>query len=285
MMKKKVVIFLTALLSVSIMGCGTIDSSHSDTRDRKEKKKIEEEEEDFEYVQVKASPDKYTYYVKNYVGQNLANVGYTSLGGEKRDKYGNTTMLLSIVNEDGRYIDINDEDDMKDYVVVEQMPEVNTEIKITYETDSDGNEYDYLIDSVNFEEIVIMVDKVGTRPNKKPKLTEIPTKGDRYHLYIKDYVGRNLGNTGYISLGGELRDEYGDGNVKLNLITEDGSYIDLDDEKSLQNYVVVSQDVKPGTKIEFTYDKDRDGVEYSNLIDTISYEEINLYVKKLKKKK
>lgn len=32
-----------------------------------------------EAVQIKQSPDKYTWYVKNYVGMNAGNAGYTGL--------------------------------------------------------------------------------------------------------------------------------------------------------------------------------------------------------------
>lgn len=277
--KKNIIWLLMALMMVVLVGCGIgglgIGGDDSD----------EDDDDDFEFISVRPSPDKYTYYVKNYVGQNLASVGYTSMGGDKRDKYGAFNALISIVNVSGEYIDIEDEKEMKKYVVIEQSPEVNTEIKLTYETYSDGEESDYSVDAASIEEIIILVDKVGSKPSKETTLPEVSTDADRYHRYIKDYTGRNLGNVGYISMGGDLRDRYGHGNVKLNIVANDGSYVDIDDDDELGKYIVVGQDVPPDTKQKLVYSTNSDGEEYDSLIDSMSYEEITLYVKKVKKKK
>ncbi|MCQ2522029.1 MAG: hypothetical protein MJ105_06585 [Lachnospiraceae bacterium] len=289
MKKTKLLGVLAAVLSVSLLGCGKNESQFSGqsgqgntavtttmTSDGKK-----ETTDTFEFVQVKPSPDKYTQYVKSYVGQNLANVGYTSLGGEKRDYYGSATILLSVITADGRYVDLEDDEDMKNYVVIEQVPEVNTEMKLTFEKDSKGEEYSNLIDSTSVEEIVLLVDVVGTKPNGQPTLTKIPTTGDHYHSYIKDYTGRNLGNVGYVSWGGELRDEYGEGSIKLNIVPDDGAYIDVEDIEVLKQYVVIAQDVAAGTELVFTYMTDSNGEEYSNLVDTMTYESVTLYVTKI----
>ena len=37
---------------------------------------------------INASPDKYTWYIQDYVGRNAAGFGYTSLGGDRMDHYG-----------------------------------------------------------------------------------------------------------------------------------------------------------------------------------------------------
>ncbi|MGN1170007.1 MAG: hypothetical protein ACI4RB_07785, partial [Acutalibacteraceae bacterium] len=39
-------------------------------------------------IAIKASPDKYTWYIKNYVGKNCASIGYTAMDGKRRDEYG-----------------------------------------------------------------------------------------------------------------------------------------------------------------------------------------------------
>ena len=39
-------------------------------------------------VTIKQSPDKYTWYIRNYVGKNCASFGYTSMGGDRMDHYG-----------------------------------------------------------------------------------------------------------------------------------------------------------------------------------------------------
>ena len=41
-----------------------------------------------ESITIKNSPDKYTWYIKNYVGKNCASIGYTSMGGDRMDHYG-----------------------------------------------------------------------------------------------------------------------------------------------------------------------------------------------------
>ena len=38
-----------------------------------------------ESITIKNSPDKYTWYIKNYVGKNCASIGYTSMGGDRMD--------------------------------------------------------------------------------------------------------------------------------------------------------------------------------------------------------
>ena len=60
-------------------------------------------------VAVNPSPDKYTWYVQDYVGRNAAGFGYTSLGGDRLEKYGAGYLEFIFVTEDGMYIDIEDE--------------------------------------------------------------------------------------------------------------------------------------------------------------------------------
>ena len=57
----------------------------------------------FELIPITPSPDKYTCYIQNYVGKNLASFGYTSMGGDRRDKYGQSSIKLNLVTDDGTY--------------------------------------------------------------------------------------------------------------------------------------------------------------------------------------
>ena len=91
-------------------------------------------------VTIKQSPDKYTWYIKNYVGKNCASFGYTSLGGKRMDHYGAGYIELVLVTPDGAYIDIETDDDLKQYVVTAQNLAPNTELKYTFDKDNDGNE-------------------------------------------------------------------------------------------------------------------------------------------------
>lgn len=246
---------------------------------------VEEEEKETEViaeeVQIETSPDKYTWYVQNYVGKNLANIGYTSLGGDRRDTYGAGNIELVICSDDGTYIDIEDEDSLKQYVVVEQNYEPNTEIKYTFEVDSEGEEYENLVDWKNIEKIDLLVKKVGSELSKNvPKLVSTKVSPDKYNHYVRNYVGKNLANIGYTSLGGDRRDEYGHGSIKFVLSSNDGSFIDVEDKESLKQYVVVSQDVSPDTQITYTYSKDEEGKEYSSLVHTQNIDKINLTLKK-----
>lgn len=64
-------------------------------------------------TEIKVSPDKYTYYVKDYVGKNLASVGYTAFGGFRADEYGQGYVKFVLENKDGKYIDAEDENELK----------------------------------------------------------------------------------------------------------------------------------------------------------------------------
>ena len=63
--------------------------------------KTENEITKHEEVTIKTSPDKYTWYVKEYVGKNLASFGYTSLGGDRMDHYGEGYIELALINQSG----------------------------------------------------------------------------------------------------------------------------------------------------------------------------------------
>ena len=82
-------------------------------------------------ITINESPDKYTAYVKDYVGKNCATIGYKSLGGDRNDYYSHAYIRLVMFTADGEYPGLSN-DELKDYVVVAQNIEPNTEIKFTY---------------------------------------------------------------------------------------------------------------------------------------------------------
>ncbi len=270
-MKKLLALLLTTVMVISLTACistVTEDNIITHTPVPAQNNKIS----------VKESPDKYTWYIKNYVGKNCASIGYTSLGGDRFDKYGAGLLEIIFINPEGTYIDIESEDILKEYSVIGQSIEPNTELKLTFEKDSDGEEYDNLVETQSFEEIVLYVKKVSDKTKYKVNLTTINASPDKYTRYIVDYTGRNLANCGYTSLGGDLRHEYGAANVELIIVSEDGAYIDPEDTETLKKYVVTGQSVAPNTELKLIFDKDSNGDEYSNLIDSQNIEEIEIYV-------
>lgn len=294
-MKKTITLIFVLMLMLA--GCSSVNTPAADnssvsnvaTEQTDQDSNTEAEQSvntasDHEFVQIKESPDKYTAYIKDYVSRNCATVGYESMGGDRNDYVGKGYIHVAMVTEDGKYIGVSDEE-LKNYYVVAQNLEPNTEVKYTYEKDSQGEEYDNLIEWKSIDEIVLKVKPVGSEEQTSDKgLTKINSAPDKYTSYVKDYVGRNLAMCGYISMAGDLRDYYGSSNLKLVIIANDGSYIDLSGEnktETLKEYVVVGQGVAPNTEIKFEYAKDGDGNEY-NFTDWQSREEIELYVEKLK---
>lgn len=264
---KKVIALLFAVLmmSAALVGCGSVTAG------------VEQPSEPA--VTIKNSPDKYTWYVKSYVGKNCASIGYTSLGGDRMDKYGNGYIELAFVTPDGAYIDIETDDDLKRYVVTGQSLAPNTELKYVFDTDSDGNEYDYLVSWQNYEEIVLCVKKVGTHEETTLGLTAIDPSPDKYTWYIRDYVGRNLASCGYLSLGGDFRDKYGGGSIKFVIVPSDGTFIDPEDTEILKSYVVTGQSIAPNTEMTYTFSTDSEGNEYDHLVKSQNITEIELTVK------
>lgn len=230
-------------------------------------------------VTIKQSPDKYTWYIKNYVGKNCASFGYTSLGGKRMDHYGAGYIELVLVTSDGAYIDIETDDDLKQYVVTAQNLAPNTELKYIFDKDSDGNEYDSLISWQSCEEIVLCVKKIGTSEETTLGLTAINPSPDKYTWYIRDYTGRNLASCGYLAMSGKRMDHYGAGYIRFVITSDDGTFIDPQDTELLKNYVITGQSVAPNTELTYVFDTDSDGNEYDNLVHSQNLEEIELTVK------
>lgn len=269
MLKKVVAVACVGALACTLAGCGGGQTGQNG--------ESAAEQNAMEQVAIKQSPDKYTWYVKSYAGSNLANVGYVSMGGDLRDSYGAANVQLIPISTDGSYVDVSSEEALKDYVVVGQNLEPNTEIKLEFDVDEDGEEYDNLVSSSSIDCIVLLVKKAGG-PDKASfdiPLTEINSCSGPETRYVQDYVGRNLAAAGYISMGGDLRDSYGKGNVKLTPVSDDGSFIDVGDIEALKQYRVVSQNVEPNTEISFSFEPDYGYVESQSI------QEIELKVTKV----
>jgi len=267
-MKKKILTILLCGTMIISAGCGggaVNNKSKSEATTEKTHKETE----------IKVSPDKYTYYVKDYVGKNLASVGYTAFGGFRADKYGQGYVKFVLENKDGKYIDAEDENELKKYMVVAQDVEPNTEIKFTYGKDENGKEDDNLVKTQTVEEILLYVDKIGLT-HDQVSMTNIKPASDETTYYIRNYVGRNLYDCGFTSLAEDRRDSYGKTSIKLTPNSGDGSYIDVKDKESLKNYVVTKQSVEPNTKLTFDIG-DYDVVKNQNI------EEIELSVAAIEK--
>lgn len=238
--------------------------------------------DEFGDVEIKESPDKYTWYVNNYVGQNLASFGYTSMGGDRMDEYGEGLLKIIPVTEDGSYINIEKDKELAEYMVVAQDLEPNTEIKYIFEKDSKGKEYDNLIDSQNYEEIVLLCRKVNGDAPADPVKTDLTPidPADRHNYPIRDYVGRNLMYCGYTSMGGDRMDEYDDVRIEFQFVTTDGSYVNPEKEKELKQYYVTAQSVSPNKVMKVKYEK-RNGKEEYYLIKSQSIEKVKLKLAKV----
>ena len=235
-------------------------------------------------VTIQRSPDKYTWYIQDYVSRNVASIGYTSLGGDRLERYGAGYLELIFVTEDGAYLDIEDETALRQYIVIDQSLAPNTEMKLTFQKDSKGKEYDNLVEYQSIESIDLKVRRLdGTMAAEAVNVEMIAIKAspDKYTWYMRNYVGKNVAAFGYTSLGGDRMDEYGAGHIKLNFIADDGTYLDPSNDDQLKQYVVIRQDVAPNTVICLTFMKDSKGNEYSNLVQSQSYESITLYVHRL----
>ncbi len=108
-------------------------------------------------VTIKQSADKYTWYIRNYVGRNCASIGSYTWGNARIDEYGHGEIELIFISEDGAFVDPDDTEVMKKYIVTGQSIAPNTELKLTFEKKDNGEEYDTLVESQNIYEIELYV--------------------------------------------------------------------------------------------------------------------------------
>lgn len=287
MNKTLAIIGLASSLALAISGCSAPAQTGS-TVAQNEAQKTESSAP----VKIKSSDDPHIQYVKNYVGMNARQVGYTALDEMRHDRYGDGTLKIVFVTPDGSHIDLGsdendwDDSDLQDWKVVSQNLKPNTEFTYTFTNDSDGEDSDdedtSFVSTQTVDEIVLSLAKVGSTTNKSADLTKINPATDKYTYFIKDYVGRNLADCGYLSLANTFNDSYGPTYIKFDIVSEDGAYIDPTDSSALASYVVVSQNVAPNSEIKLVYSTDSNGEESSNLVSSKSIDSVALTVKKIK---
>ena len=152
---------------------------------------------------------------------------------------------------------------------------------MVHQKDSRGKPYSYLVDFQSYDEIVLYVAPIGEEPYTPSYKTISPTL-DKHSSHIRDYAGRNAASFGRY-LGEDRVDEYGHGELRITFASEDGSYVDVSDEKNLEKYVVINQDIEADKELQFEYETDGMGNEYDSLVCNQNYEEITLTVKKREK--
>lgn len=142
-MKKLFAFLLTIVTLVSLTACGnTITSTPKET-----------------FIEIKESPDKYTWYIKNYVGKNCASFGETSGGGVRYDEYGEGDVKFIYIADDNSFVDPADKESLKNYVVTAQNIAPNTELKLVFDKSSTGEEYSW-VEKQNIEEIELHVKRI-----------------------------------------------------------------------------------------------------------------------------
>ncbi len=74
---KRAISLLLAIVMTTIALAGCDSKSENPAGNANSKQPTDES------ITIKDSPDKYTWYIKNYVGKNCASIGYTSMGGDR----------------------------------------------------------------------------------------------------------------------------------------------------------------------------------------------------------
>lgn len=284
-MKKIMAILFTLSLALTLVACGKDEPVAQErpgtiNSESMQPSATESERPFADYEENQASQDNYTWYIKNYVGKNAASFGHTNYEGCRVDDYESGEVKLILLSPSGEYVDIQDKEELKNWYVVAQNQSPNTEIRYTYMQDENGKEYKGLVNYQSIDEIVLAVAPVGSE-GEVPQVTTIQPSTDAYTFYVRDYVGRNLSQCGFTSFSGERVDEYGHAQVVLTLVADNGVYIDAEEEESLRNYVVTGQSISANTKLTMTFLTDEEGKEYVGIVDDLSIEQIDLFVRQL----
>lgn len=103
-------------------------------------------------AKTKPSPDKYTWFIKDYVGRNASDSCSYRLNEECMEDYGDATLTIKFVTEDGSKVS---KDNVNNYIVTDQSVAPDTQLTLTYQ---EG--YDYVANQ-NIEEIVLNVKPIN----------------------------------------------------------------------------------------------------------------------------
>ena len=113
-----------------------------------------------------------------------------------------------------------------------------------------------------------------------PTIGENATTNEKEGIYsipIRNYLGKNAASIGS-KRGNYLMEEYGEGELRVVFVTENGKYLGMDN-KEKKNYVVVNQNIPEGTTLTLVCDRTDKGEIFESFISYQSYDEIILYVK------
>lgn len=284
-MKKRLFMILAVLMLLSMTACGQKppESTEASTTELETVQETEQEtarETVHSYVEIMPSPDKYTWYLKDYYGKNLASIGDVHHDRSITEDYGAGEIRFVLYTPNGEYVDVKNKDSLKKWWVIGQSIAPNTQIKYIFRTDDDGMESDYYVLSQNIEEVILALAPVGERA-EMPAFTQIKPSPDQYTKYVYDYVGRNLTQCGIKPGYGGLYQQQGQAEIHLIVNGENGYYVDDSDWDDMKNYVVTRQNIAPNTEIKLTYRMDDDGTESQYYIQTQSVEEIELYAARI----
>lgn len=268
------------LLGAGLCGCGANTMASDDSRSSQGS---EDPEENPQEEAPKVSSDPHVAYIKNYKGQNAAALGYAAANTFRMEKLGAIYLRLVYVDPSGVFVDPENEEQLKGYVVFDQNLPPNTQVDIEFRQDEEGNELQTIARWQSHEQIVLAVKAAGSPGPTPVDMTAIDGAPDRYTNYIRDYTGRNLAECGYNSAAGNLTDAYGPGFIHLATVSDDGAYIDPADKEALASYVVVSQDVAPNTQFTMEPTTAANGEVY-DLIGSQSIDTVTLKVRKLEAK-
>ncbi|MEY8542826.1 hypothetical protein [Dubosiella newyorkensis] len=154
-MKNKVLKLM--LLGFLLSGCSTATNTDSNKNDDISKDSdVSESSNSSMREKIKESPDKYTWYIKDYTGRNASQACSWRLGGDCMDDYGDSHVTMVFITEDGSAVT---EENISDYVVTGQSVEPNSEQKLVFEKMEDGQESGW-IESQTYNEIELEVKKV-----------------------------------------------------------------------------------------------------------------------------
>lgn len=106
---------------------------------------------------INPSPDKCTWYIKDYVGLNLASFKKYNNVDRLSDEYGDAKICFNLVSENGEYVDVENPDELKNYVVIWQSLEPNTELKLTF-----AEEDDPWPETQTYEDMTLKVAKISS---------------------------------------------------------------------------------------------------------------------------
>lgn len=218
----------------------------------------------------------YTIPIRNYFGKNAASIG-TQRGNYLVDKYGNGELRVVFLTEGGIYLGMDNEE-KKNYVVVNQNIPEGTNLTLVCDRNDKGKIFESFISYQSYDEILLYVKPIGeSKYNPTPK-TILPTL-DRHLYHIRDYAGRNAGSFGMV-VGANRIDEYGEGELRLSFTNIDGSYVESLSADYLKNYIVIKQSIEVNTEIKISYSHIND--MESDFIQSQSIEEITLTIKEIK---